>query len=1101
MSLNIKVLSSGDPGLDPAISNSIATIQTDFGTSPSATMPAAAVTFTSGSSALTITGDFATQKVTFGFDPSGLPLPSLAQGGIFIGGVSNIAVGSSMWGEATIGVTGNVTLGNSAVISKLLAGYTVVNGTIGVTTSIGDAFNYLSYFDSLKMPIAGGTFSGLVTGTTFVGAFDGAVASAVFAQGATSSVYAQGATSAVYASGATSAVYASGATSAVYASGATASVTFTGQAGSTQIILAALPGSTYSTAQDMQTFFHSTGWVNGGSITDNGDGTVDVDAGQGAIRNAANALGLLFFFDWAAVTNLSMVDGDLNYIYVNYNSGSPQVETSTTEAPNPFTYTDLATVYRIGTELYINETVKHTVGDHAGLMIQYNEETMPNAPEMDSAAELTELASRKFEISAGIYWNGLTRFTTPAIDTSGVDTFTSVYYNGAAWVYVPGETQISNSQYNDVSTGLANLAVGEYGVYWVYLVVNTPAKPFMIYGQEAYASLGEARTAQPFMTADLPEILHHETAILVARVIVKQGASGFQEIGCACESVFPTPALSLTSLSDVDASTPTLGDRLAWNGTKWVNQASTVSAGAGVNFYNATPTITATSTNNALAINTLSRTPVTTAEQTTSTSLATNTVAAAAWLYDTALGKASIDAGSWIFTSYAGVNSTGGGRVTTITRNIYQVIPATGTVTTTGTGTSRTATVTGATPFVAGDASATNTVASYLQTPQGIYQITAFTSSSVVTISTLSTYVNETGVTYNKWFKLFGATSSAITSISPNYAANTFTTTQGAFAIATTDKLGAITFGTSNNNTTLTTTYDGTTRNTQFQTPLVVLHGDLAGLQGGTGSGVTAQYYHLTSDEYTGTGIGTGNVARLNSPVFTTPNIGLATGSITGYAIGATSSVFANGATSSVYSQGSTYSVFSNGATSAVFANGATSAVYATSNLIAAANQYGVLLSGSGVTAVVLAPDASTTKILTSGGAAANPSWVERSTYLNYTTNTGIGLTAAVTNVEWTTAEQDATSSWNGTIFKAPSTGNWIFMGIARCTTTWGDRLVMYKEGAAYKTCSTYGNEFAQINGSAYLTAGQTLSIRPNSNQTLSSSNSGVNHWLTIFKA
>lgn len=38
-------------------------------------------------------------------------------------------------------------------------------------------------------------------------------------------------------------------------------------------------------------------------------------------------------------------------------------------------------------------------------------------------------------------------------------------------------------------------------------------------------------------------------------------------------------------------------------------------------------------------------------------------------------------------------------------------------------------------------------------------------------------------------------------------------------------------------------------------------------------------------------------------------------------------------------------------------------------------NQYGVVLSGSGNTMTVLAPDSSTTKVLTSGGASANPSW------------------------------------------------------------------------------------------------------------------------------
>ncbi len=47
----------------------------------------------------------------------------------------------------------------------------------------------------------------------------------------------------------------------------------------------------------------------------------------------------------------------------------------------------------------------------------------------------------------------------------------------------------------------------------------------------------------------------------------------------------------------------------------------------------------------------------------------------------------------------------------------------------------------------------------------------------------------------------------------------------------------------------------------------------------------------------------------------------------------------------------------------------------ASGNLQATANQYGVLLSGSGNTASVLAPDSSTHKMLHSGGSSANPTW------------------------------------------------------------------------------------------------------------------------------
>ena len=61
-----------------------------------------------------------------------------------------------------------------------------------------------------------------------------------------------------------------------------------------------------------------------------------------------------------------------------------------------------------------------------------------------------------------------------------------------------------------------------------------------------------------------------------------------------------------------------------------------------------------------------------------------------------------------------------------------------------------------------------------------------------------------------------------------------------------------------------------------FATSAASTHNNLSGLQGGTAN----EYYHATSAEYTATATtGSGNLARLTSPQFTTPNIGAATAS------------------------------------------------------------------------------------------------------------------------------------------------------------------------------------------------------------------------------
>ena len=331
------------------------------------------------------------------------------------------------------------------------------------------------------------------------------------------------------------------------------------------------------------------------------------------------------------------------------------------------------------------------------------------------------------------------------------------------------------------------------------------------------------------------------------------------------------PRYTLDGLSDVAISSPAADQFLKYNGSVWTNSTIPVgSVGGGSIFYNSSPTISATGTNNDLALLSLSSTPVVTAEQTIAGTANNNTVAFVAWL-DGTLGRTTINAGVWEFSTFCDVSASAG--VTTLTRQIYSVLPQDGasiTVTTTGAGTSRTMTASGGTPFAITkiDASATNTTASYVSTPQGIYQITARTSDTVVTVTTPTTYANESGVVMSVWKKLFGATTAEINNTTVEEVV--FQTVQGAFTITVAHKLGAISFVTTNSlsNKTLTLYYDGTTHNTHFRSPLIALHNDLVGLQGGSAN----EYYHLTSAEYTGSG--TGAFARTTSPVFTTPNIG-----------------------------------------------------------------------------------------------------------------------------------------------------------------------------------------------------------------------------------
>ena len=323
-----------------------------------------------------------------------------------------------------------------------------------------------------------------------------------------------------------------------------------------------------------------------------------------------------------------------------------------------------------------------------------------------------------------------------------------------------------------------------------------------------------------------------------------------------------------SQFTDVSTMTPNAGQILSYNGTYWtnVNNIAQVSAGPGVDFWLSTPIINAVTANNAIQVDTLSTTPNTSAQ--TYATVTVNGTGVIAGFVSGALGRTAFDAGNWDFSIWANISATNG--TNTLDAGIHQVLPNAGTVTTTGTGTSRTLTASSGTPFATVVPGSDVLLSSYIETPLGLYRVTAKTSDTVVTINTPTGYTNETAVAASVWIPLFnvGSTTFATTS----FYEYLFGTTQPQYTVTTNSALGLLLAATTSTSKTIYVTINGTNQASHFLTPLSILHDELAGLQGGSAN----QYYHLTNSEYTGTG--TGTFVRQVSANLTTPNIGAATG-------------------------------------------------------------------------------------------------------------------------------------------------------------------------------------------------------------------------------
>ena len=298
--------------------------------------------------------------------------------------------------------------------------------------------------------------------------------------------------------------------------------------------------------------------------------------------------------------------------------------------------------------------------------------------------------------------------------------------------------------------------------------------------------------------------------------------------------------ISVDNLSDVSISSAEDGDALVKSGSTWIGQNITNIQGGGQAI-----TIYLDDDVTYDDYGSLLKEPDTvTAEQEVSVTVDSETGFMKGYFYDSEIQRDKWPAGEWLFNIWARVSSSIG--TSTVIVGMYKVPAATGTVTMTGTGTSRTATVSGATPFVSGDANADQTLAGYLQTAQGTFQITGYTSSTVVTISTPTEYTNESSVSYTVHKYLFQAETEEINHTEENTILYPIRSIQPAYDLDLTDKAAIRLYGktTSTSNKTIYVSYNGTERYTNFRVPIYPKHNDLDGLNIG-------DYVHLTAANHT----------------------------------------------------------------------------------------------------------------------------------------------------------------------------------------------------------------------------------------------------------
>jgi len=280
--------------------------------------------------------------------------------------------------------------------------------------------------------------------------------------------------------------------------------------------------ATYTDLHDWWNTTQSAGKLTGGTITDNGNGSATVAAGSGIIKTTNNDIGESKFFNWAENTNVSLTDNSINYIYVEYNSGNPQIAVATSNPTDKNTNVLLGMVYREGTDLHIT-TAGQYVANYAKNDF-WKDIDVNGKLQWSSGIKPSESGTRYLALTEGKIYAGLTPVTFNAFNSSAT-AMTGYYSDGGSGWTSTSVNQIDNQYYDDGSGALASLTNNNYTCRYIY--IDSDNHVYMVYGTSEYNKLGDAIEEEP---PDSVPIMLSSIGMLVSKVIIKQGQTNFERV-------------------------------------------------------------------------------------------------------------------------------------------------------------------------------------------------------------------------------------------------------------------------------------------------------------------------------------------------------------------------------------------------------------------------------------------------------------------------------------------------------------------------------------------------------------------------------------------
>jgi len=292
--------------------------------------------------------------------------------------------------------------------------------------------------------------------------------------------------------------------------------------------------------QSMNQLVNTSGVVSGSDLIDHDNGTVTIETGTAFLRSTSDSREPLFAVEVAQSEVLSLVDDSMNFIYVEYNGGTPQF--GVTQVQSYINCQDRCLAYivhREGNILHYIDDRQHGIDVSKKTRGVFRD--FSYFIHAQGGSVLSEPADLAIGLTAGRFYYTVTKLDHTAFNTSVAGTESDNVFklsyrdDSGGWTTQVEQKVIDTNTYDDDTGTPATLGNSKYGVSWVYMVHNAPSDLHIIMGQEEYASRAAAEVAT--VPSEVPSIITG-LGSLVGFVVYQKGSTSFDNVLSAFAQTF-----------------------------------------------------------------------------------------------------------------------------------------------------------------------------------------------------------------------------------------------------------------------------------------------------------------------------------------------------------------------------------------------------------------------------------------------------------------------------------------------------------------------------------------------------------------------------------